>query len=114
VLITQRSRLQSRPRYQEVQVRGLIATRRSGLLIFVAAWWQQDWAASDTHDRKESTDIGIAGHMSYLRCGVTWSGQDIVAWPVAEGGDYAGDGSQGGSAGSNPVGATPRSTSSRA
>ena len=21
----------------------------SGLLIFVAAWWQQDWAASDVH-----------------------------------------------------------------
>jgi len=41
-LITQRSRVQIPPRYQEVQVRGLIARGGQAFLIFVAAWWQQD------------------------------------------------------------------------
>jgi hypothetical protein len=42
-----------------LQVRGLIAGRWSGLLIFMAAWRQQDRAASDAHGRQESASIGI-------------------------------------------------------
>jgi hypothetical protein len=30
------------PATRKLKVRGLIAGRRSGFLIFVAAWWQQD------------------------------------------------------------------------
>jgi len=65
-----------------VQVRGLIARGGQAFLIFVAAWWQQDRAASDRHGRQESADIGIAGPCVVGALRVTWSGQDIGAWPV--------------------------------
>ena len=38
---------------------GLIARRRSGLWIFVAAWWQRVSAGSDMDGRQEPADIGI-------------------------------------------------------
>jgi hypothetical protein len=59
-----------------LQVRGLITGRWSGLLIFVAAWRQQDRAASDVHGHQESAGIGIRRpRVSPTRCGGTGPGR---------------------------------------
>jgi hypothetical protein len=86
VLITQRSRVQIRLRYQEVQVRGLIARGGQAFLIFVAAWWQQDRTASGEYGRQESADIGHPWGrvVGAPRSHMVWA-RYIVAWPVAEG-----------------------------
>ena len=60
VLITQRSQVKSRPRYQEMQVRGLIARRRSGLFDHPLTVRWRDLVSEHGTSRPGPAGIGIA------------------------------------------------------